>query len=368
MLKVFMCDCGYERDVEHTDYYDVRLECPRCGHLYNEWTGGQGPNKLMDTFETSVRLLHDGHAEVAATGFGRFYLLWLKHVIHSREPNWLQQHATAKTRELKGEIKRLYGLRTFTLVSLDYRNELEHDPRQLSTVAEAAEFCERMLAGMEHNLAELMGVDVWTKGEAGQLSCCSSSDSDDHASACASYGFHYLTCNIGYFKTARGWWAAYKAGKPDWHLAGWGGHDDDRLILSGRAPHSSLFPYVGSHTHDPARPSPRVLGRGPRRPGSGGFIQAAGCAQVACGALSCLALQCGGCELAGTRTTLEQLITQMKIAGLIPALATNLRRPDCASTGRSRYSHTVTELSPRTNGSRPLRLPGDLPDDAHPGA
>lgn len=221
MLKVFKCDCGYERDVEHTDYYDVRLECPRCGTVYNEWTGGEEPNKLMDTFETSVRLLDGRHAEVAAAGFGRFYTLWLKHVIHGRDPQWLGRHRRADFGGLVDQIKQSYRLAVFTGVKMVYRNDLEHDPDRLTTVAEATAFCERVLSGMERNLAELMGDDVWEKGEGGKLGTCSSLDSDDHVSACASYGYHYRKGNIGYLKTAKGWWAAYKAGKGDWQLAGW---------------------------------------------------------------------------------------------------------------------------------------------------
>jgi hypothetical protein len=221
MLKVFSCDCGYEREVEHPEYYNVRLRCPNCGVFHTHVAFADHSRKLIEVFEDSVRLLSRRHSEKAAQGFAQFYVLWLKHVIAAKEPSWPERKKKPNIRALADRIKNTYGIAPLTLIEKDYRNKLEHDQERLTTYSEAADYAEHVLATMERNLIELMGEDTWRKGEAGELDSFMCSDSDERIATCLRYWHHYRSGTIGYVKTAGVWWAAHKAGRGDWHRASW---------------------------------------------------------------------------------------------------------------------------------------------------
>lgn len=218
MLKVFVCECGFTCELEHSAYYNTRIQCSLCG-LWHVRLGSSA--KCLEVFEDAIRLLSRGHAEKAAQGFAQGYELWLKHVLRGRDPEWLGRHPKANIRELADAIKRLFGLEKFAPIEKNYRNLLEHDPDRLTTVAEARAYCEHVIAIMKENLREIMGPDVWRRGEVGELDVCSSSDSDQHVEAWLTYWRHYGSGNIGYVETVWAWWSAYKGERWAWHEATW---------------------------------------------------------------------------------------------------------------------------------------------------
>jgi hypothetical protein len=224
VLKTHRCDCGTEQQVEHTNYYNRRWSCPRCGTIHTHLLLRPGESlKVTDTFENAVRLLELGFAEDAAMGFARAYVLWLKHIISGKDAEWFgrKQNRRANVDRLVTGIKELLGIEDFTLLQKNYRNELEHDPKRLTTRAEATAYAEHVLQTMETNLAELMGEEVWRRGQAGELDSFTGSDADEHQMACITYWHHWRHGNIGYVKTMRAWWSAHQAGRRDWTEALW---------------------------------------------------------------------------------------------------------------------------------------------------
>jgi hypothetical protein len=179
--------------------------------------------KVTDTFQNSMRLLDLGFTEDAAKGFAQSYVLWLKHIVSGKDPEWLKRKRNRKPNvdQIVAGIRQLYGVEHFTPLQREYRNELEHDTHRLTTRAEAAAYAEHVLQTMEANLVDLMGEDVWRRGQAAELNSFSGSDPAEHQTACITYWHHWRHGNIGYVKTMRGWWTAYRVGRRDWYEAPW---------------------------------------------------------------------------------------------------------------------------------------------------
>ena len=220
MLKRLRCECGFSVMLEHHEFYDKRIRCPRCGTIKVHM---HPPAKCMEVFENALRQLAHGNAEDAVLGFGRGYELYLKHVLlqgryHVAAP---RLHGREDVPRLAQLISKRFTIPCFTPIKRRYRNEIEHDTRRLATKAEALEYAEHVVVTMEQNLRELLPNEILIRGYVGQLNVVTDKDSDEHASAAALYWYHLGEGNIGYVRTLRAWLEGYKVGAVDWELTSW---------------------------------------------------------------------------------------------------------------------------------------------------
>ena len=224
MLQRHWCSCGYESEREQDPGW-FRWQCPQCNTLYTLMAASEPGDKTLAVFQEAINRLIRRDAEGAAQSAAQFYELWIKSIVRAQDRQWFQAHPHANVVDLLRRLEIIYKLPAKTLGGINSlpANMVKHDSTFTMKTAQALDYVETVVAATWDTLMALVGVDVWKRGEAGELNHLGMGSSDKDLADVFKYHQHYRLGIIGPVMWVRTWWAAYRSGRADWYMVQWTG-------------------------------------------------------------------------------------------------------------------------------------------------